>query len=136
MLLARYVVSSVAKADPLAFNIIGMIDSWFTSQRKAQQLLYRNGSEKPVGMSDTLSEIKLASLALGVTIPSHTQGALCGKQARLTLKFSGKLEGRQHQIPSVSSSRGVPSCSTSRAALCMSLASISRMFTQHMTTLC
>jgi hypothetical protein len=37
-------------------------------------------------------------------------------QGQCTLKFSGKEEGRQHQMPSVSSSNGTPICSTRRAA--------------------
>ena len=52
-----------------------------------------------------------------------------------TLKFSGKELGRQHQMPSVSSSRGVPSCSTSLAALCSRSSQLFRLYQQANTSL-
>ena len=41
--------------------------------------------------------------------------------AEHALKFSGKDPGSAHQMPSVSSSSGIPSCSTSALARCAAL---------------
>lgn len=41
--------------------------------------------------------------------------------AERALKFSGKDPGSAHQMPSVSSSSGIPSCSTSALARCAAL---------------
>ena len=42
----------------------------------------------------------------------------CSRRNQLTLKFSGKVPGSAHQMPSVSNSSRVPILLTSSAALC------------------